>query len=94
LVSDIKAGTQTEGIREQGAQENIWAEESSCGSKLERTAYLGASELVLFAKYNYNGQVKEDAMGSACSTNRGAEKCRWYISEKAKRKDTTRETKT
>jgi hypothetical protein len=27
LVSDNKRGTQTEGVREQGAEENIWAEE-------------------------------------------------------------------
>jgi hypothetical protein len=27
LVSDIKGGTQTEGVREQGAEENIWSEE-------------------------------------------------------------------
>jgi hypothetical protein len=25
LVSDIKGGTQTVGVREQGAEENIWA---------------------------------------------------------------------
>jgi hypothetical protein len=27
LVSDIKGGTQIEGVSEQGAEENIWAEE-------------------------------------------------------------------
>jgi hypothetical protein len=27
LVSDIKGGTQTEDVREQGAEENIWTEE-------------------------------------------------------------------
>jgi hypothetical protein len=26
LVSDIKGATQTEGVREQGAEENIWTE--------------------------------------------------------------------
>jgi hypothetical protein len=26
-------------------------------------------KLVLFAKYNYNTQVKEDEMGRVCSTN-------------------------
>jgi hypothetical protein len=26
-VSDIKGGTQTEAVREQGAEENIWTEE-------------------------------------------------------------------
>jgi hypothetical protein len=30
-------------------------------------------ELVLFAKYNCNYQVKEDEIGRACSTNGGAE---------------------
>jgi hypothetical protein len=28
-------------------------------------------ELVLFAEYNYNNEVKEDEMGGACSTNGG-----------------------
>jgi hypothetical protein len=37
LVSDIKGGTQTEGAREQGAEENIWTEEGSNGS-LKKTA--------------------------------------------------------
>jgi hypothetical protein len=27
LVSDIQGGTQTEGVGEQGAEENIWAKE-------------------------------------------------------------------
>jgi hypothetical protein len=27
LLSDIKGGTQTEGVWEQGAEENIWTEE-------------------------------------------------------------------
>jgi hypothetical protein len=27
LVSNIKGGTQTEGVCEQGSQENIWSEE-------------------------------------------------------------------
>jgi hypothetical protein len=31
--------------------------------------------LVLFAKYNYNDQVKEDVMGRACRMNGGAEEC-------------------
>jgi hypothetical protein len=39
LVSDIKVGTQTEDVWEQGAEENIWTKE-------------GASWVVLFAKYN------------------------------------------
>jgi hypothetical protein len=30
---------------------------------------------VLFAKYNYNYQVKEDEMVGACSTNVGEEEC-------------------
>jgi hypothetical protein len=32
--------------------------------------YLHNKELVLFANYNYNYQVKEDEIGRACSTNR------------------------
>jgi hypothetical protein len=38
LVSDIKATTQTEDIWEQGAEENIWAEERWSGMRLEETA--------------------------------------------------------
>jgi hypothetical protein len=36
---------------------------------VEKTAQLGALWFVLFTKYNYNNQVKEDEMGRACSTN-------------------------
>jgi hypothetical protein len=43
---------------------------------------------VLFAKYNYNNQVKEDEMGRACSTH-GEN----FIG-KARRKEPTRKTKT
>jgi hypothetical protein len=32
-----------------------------------------AENNVLFSKYNYNDQVKEDEMGRACSTNGGEE---------------------
>jgi hypothetical protein len=28
---------------------------------------------ILFAKYNYNAQVKDDEMGRACATNGGEE---------------------
>jgi hypothetical protein len=37
LVSDIKGGTKTEGVLEQGAEENIWTEERRSGSKLKKT---------------------------------------------------------
>jgi hypothetical protein len=32
-------------------------------------------ELVLFTKYNWNDEVKEDEMGRACSTNGVEEEC-------------------
>jgi hypothetical protein len=37
-VSDIKGGTQTEGVWEQGAEENIWTEEGWSDRRLKRTA--------------------------------------------------------
>jgi hypothetical protein len=37
LVSDIKEGTQTEGVWEQGAEENIWGEERRSDRRLEKT---------------------------------------------------------
>jgi hypothetical protein len=37
VVSDIKGGTQTEGVREQGAEENIWIEERLSYGRLEKT---------------------------------------------------------
>jgi hypothetical protein len=43
--------------------------------------------LVLFAKYNYNDQVKEDEMGRACSMNGGQEECIQDFGGKARRKD-------
>jgi hypothetical protein len=38
LVSDIKGGIQTEGVREQGAEENIWTEKGSNERRLEKPA--------------------------------------------------------
>jgi hypothetical protein len=38
LVSDIKGGTRTEGVWEQGAEENISSEERWRGGRLEKTA--------------------------------------------------------
>jgi hypothetical protein len=41
-----------------------------------------------------NDQVKKDKMGRACNTNGGEEKCMQDIDGKARRKETTRKTKT
>jgi hypothetical protein len=38
LVSEIKGGTQTEGVWEQGAEGNIWTEEGLSDRRLEETA--------------------------------------------------------
>jgi hypothetical protein len=38
LVSDIKGGTYTEGVGEQGA-ENIWTEDGSSDGRVEKSAY-------------------------------------------------------
>jgi hypothetical protein len=38
MVSDIKIGIQTEGVLEQGAEENIWTEEGWSDRRLEKTA--------------------------------------------------------
>jgi hypothetical protein len=38
LVPDIKGGTQTDGVWEQGAEENIWIEERWSDGRLELTA--------------------------------------------------------
>jgi hypothetical protein len=51
-------------------------------------------ELHNCAKYNQNYQVKEDEMGKACNTNGSEEECVKYIDGKARRKETTRKTKT
>jgi hypothetical protein len=40
----------------------------------------------LFAKYNWNYQVKEDEMSRACSTNGGEEECIQEFGGKAGRK--------
>jgi hypothetical protein len=37
-VSDIKEGTQTEGVWEQGAVEDIWTEEGWSDGRMEKTA--------------------------------------------------------
>jgi hypothetical protein len=38
VVPDIKGGTQTEGVREQGAEEDIWTEEGSGDGRMEKIA--------------------------------------------------------
>jgi hypothetical protein len=38
LVSDIKGAKYTEGVWEQGAEENIWSEEKWSDGRLEKTA--------------------------------------------------------
>jgi hypothetical protein len=40
----------------------------------------------LFAKYNYNYQVREDEMGGACSTNGREEECIRILVGKLERK--------
>jgi hypothetical protein len=42
-------------------------EEGRNNRRLEKTAYCGASYVVLFAQYNQIDQVKEDEMGRICS---------------------------
>jgi hypothetical protein len=38
MVFDIKGGTQSEGVSEQGAEENIWSKERWSDGTLEKTA--------------------------------------------------------
>jgi hypothetical protein len=38
VVSYIKGRTETEGVGEQGAEENIWTEEGKSDSRWEKTA--------------------------------------------------------
>jgi hypothetical protein len=38
LISDIKGGAQTEGVWEQGAEEDIWTEEGWGDGRVEKTA--------------------------------------------------------
>jgi hypothetical protein len=38
LASNIKGGTQTEGVWEQGIEENIWTEDRWSDKRLEKTA--------------------------------------------------------
>jgi translation elongation factor EF-Tu-like GTPase len=35
------------------------------------------SQFILFAKYNYNNQIKEEKMGMTCSTHVCAAGCKW-----------------
>jgi hypothetical protein len=49
---------------------------------------------VFFSKYNWIDRYEEDETGRACSTNGGAEECIYDIDVKARRKETTRKTKT
>jgi hypothetical protein len=48
---------------------------------------------MLFAKYNYNDEVKVDEMGRAPSTNVAEEECLLNIAGKARREETSREIK-
>jgi hypothetical protein len=53
----------------------IFLENGSNNFGLNLSKLCTPPELVLFAKYNSNDQVKEDEMGSACRTNGGEEEC-------------------
>jgi hypothetical protein len=41
--SDIKGGMQTESIREQSVEENVWIKKEQNGRRMEKTAHLQAS---------------------------------------------------
>jgi hypothetical protein len=56
--------------------------------RLEKTAQCGASYLVLFAKYNENEKIKENAMGRACHTHGGKNNMYRILVGKARRKET------
>jgi hypothetical protein len=55
LVSDINAGVQTEGIWEQGAEQNIWGETGWSDRRAEELHNV----LVHFTKHDYDDQVKK-----------------------------------
>jgi hypothetical protein len=84
----------TEGVWEQGAEGNVWAQEGGSDGRVEKTARPGASWFVLLAKSDVNDQLTEHEMDRACSTN-GVEKERVYsIGGIARGKETTGKTKT
>jgi hypothetical protein len=56
--------------------------------------YLCVLTLVLFSKYNYNDQVKEDEVGRTYRVNEREEEYIYDIGGKARKKETSRKTKT
>jgi len=48
-----KGTTQAKDVREQGAEEDIWAHQEGSIGKLEKTAQGGASRFPFLAKYYY-----------------------------------------
>jgi hypothetical protein len=66
LVSNIKGGTQAEGVWEQDAEENIGMKERLSGRRLERAAQWGASQLAASAGLSSTESVKRTADIKTC----------------------------
>ena len=62
LISRIKARTQAEGVRGQGAEGGVGDQEGGSDRRLEKTAWWGASWFVLLNKYCSEYEI-EDVMG-------------------------------
>jgi hypothetical protein len=62
--------------------------------RLEKSHNEVFHNFAVFAKYNWNVQVKEVEMDRACSTNGGEEECIQGFVGKARRKEITKKTYT
>jgi hypothetical protein len=70
LDSDIKGGTQAEGVWEQGAEEDIWTDGRVTGSDGK---WREGGGNCITRSFVICTQVEEDEMGGECSTNGGEE---------------------
>lgn len=91
MICDIKRMARSEGIWEQGSEENMWTKEER-NKWLEKTVQWGASQLVLFTNYNGNYQVMKDETARVSSMHGVEEKCIQGFGEKAGRKETSRKS--
>jgi hypothetical protein len=64
-----------------------------CQEQYKFSNIYGSKNLVLFAKYNQNNEIKEDEVGGTCSPNGGKEKCVKVFGGKARGKEATRKNK-
>ena len=92
MVCHIQGGTQAEGVREQGAEEYIWAQEERCDRDVDKATKTRTWLFVLVTKYYSGDQIEKIAMDGACSMYEGPDRCIHECGRETWGKETTWKT--